>query len=208
MKRVFAINFPASAGLAFLGIPIIGLIFEHGRFSQADTLFTSRALAAYAVGLTAYSVVKVLVPICYAIGETKFAVWSSFFSVVSNLIFNFLFVKKLGFVGLALGTSITAILNSALLWWMITRKMHRMGASAHTDQMVRSLSVYLTLALVMGTAVYGFDHLIAPHVGHLVRVAVGMGIGGGSYFGLSSLLKCQESLEFLELFRRRLGKKR
>jgi putative peptidoglycan lipid II flippase len=80
VKRVFAINFPASSGLAFLGVPIISLIFEHGRFTHADTVSTAHALAAYAVGLTAYSVVKVLVPICYAIGETRLAVFSSVFS--------------------------------------------------------------------------------------------------------------------------------
>lgn len=208
VKRVFAINFPAAAGLAFLGVPIIGLIFEHGRFSADDTLATAQALAAYAVGLTAYSVVKVLVPICYAVGETRFAVWSSFFSVTSNLIFNFIFVKRLGFVGLALGTSITAILNSALLWWMITRRMHRSGASAHTETMLRSLLQYTVLALLMGAGVWAVDRALAPLTGHLVRVVAGMGAGIGIYFGLSILFKCQESLEFLDLFRRRLTRKR
>ncbi len=66
LKRMFAINFAASAGLAALGVPIISLIFEHGKFQPADTLATAHALAAYSIGLTFYSVVKVLVPICYA----------------------------------------------------------------------------------------------------------------------------------------------
>lgn len=214
-KRVFAINFPASAGLAFLGVPIVGLIFEHGRFNSVDTTNTALALAAYSVGLTAYSVVKVLVPICYAIGETRFAVLSSFFSVVSNLIFNFLFVKSLGFVGLALGTSITAILNSVLLWWMISRKFKKAGTTAHTGEMVRSCFVYAGVALVMGVLVYFVDAWVAAELtakmAHIIemslRVSVGLGVGVGSYLLMSSWLNCQESLEIIDLFRRRLLKK-
>ncbi|NDF15735.1 murein biosynthesis integral membrane protein MurJ, partial [bacterium] len=191
VKRVFAINFPASAGLAFLGVPIISLIFEHGRFHPADTAATSRALAAYAVGLTAYSIVKVLVPICYAIGETRYAVFSSFFSVLTNLVFNLLFVKRLGFTGLAFGTSLTAILNSALLWVLISRKLARNGANFHDRELLRACGVYAAAALVMGFSVYALDqYLLSPLVPsnpfwfRLVRVGSGVGAGVAVYGGL------------------------
>lgn len=205
IKRVFAINFPASCGLAFLGVPIISLIFEHGQFTHDDTLATAHALAAYAVGLTAYSVVKVLVPICYAIGETKLAVFSSIFSVISNLIFNLLFVKKLGFVGLALGTSITAILNSVLLWILISMKMRKNGVSSHSGVLLKSMFTYGTAALMMGVVVWGVDHLIENHVFSTARVVIGLGVGVGTYFSLSILLKLEESLDLLRMIKRRLG---
>ncbi len=212
LKRVFAINFPASSGLAFLGVPIISLIFEHGRFSHHDTVATAQALAAYAVGLTAYSVVKVLVPICYAIGETKVAVMSSFFSVISNLIFNFLFVKKLGFIGLAMGTSLTAVLNSILLWMLISKKMRLKGTHSRTGELLSSLARYFLAACLMGIAVWGVDQYMVfpltesnPLWFKLVRVGAGLGVGVGSYLCFSILLKCQESLEILDIFKRRLG---
>ena len=208
VKRVFAVNFPASAGLAFLGVPIIALIFQHGRFSDHDTASTAQALAAYALGLTAYSVVKVLVPICYAIGETKVAVMSSFFSVISNMIFNFMFVKQLGFVGLALGTSITAVLNSALLWMLISRKMKSKGVSVKTREMLISLVRYLVAALLMGATVWAVDHYwMSAHSTfffRMIRVGVGVVVGVGVYLFFSILLQCQESLEIIELFKRRL----
>ena len=205
VKRVFAINFPASAGLAFLGVPIISMIFQHGRFSQVDAYFTAQALSAYAVGLTAYSVVKVLVPICYAIGETRLAVFSSVFSVASNLIFNFLFVKKLGFVGLALGTSITAILNSILLWFFISRKLKQKSVSPQTGEMLKAMVSYGGVALVMGIVVWACDRAIGEYLFSIARVLVGLGIGVGSYFLLSIFLKLEESLDLLEMIKRRLG---
>lgn len=205
VKRVFAINFPASAGLAFLGVPIIALIFEHGRFSHQDTVSTAQALAAYSVGLTAYSVVKVLVPICYAIGETRLAVFSSFFSIVSNLIFNFLFVKQLGFIGLALGTSITAILNSILLWFLISRKLKQKQVPARTGEVLKAMLAYGGAALMMGVVVWGVDQVIGPHLFALARVVVGMAVGIGVYFSVSILLKLEESLDLLQMIKRRLG---
>jgi putative peptidoglycan lipid II flippase len=205
VKRVFAINFPASAGLAFLGVPIIALIFEHGKFTREDTVNTAQALAAYAVGLTAYSVVKVLVPICYAVGETRLAVFSSVFSVISNLIFNFLFVKKLGFTGLALGTSITAILNSLLLWFFLSRKLNGKNVVTHFGGVMKAMILYGLAALGMGLSVWGADRGLADVVSIPARVVLGVAIGVGAYLLFSILLKLEESLDLLRIIKRRLG---
>ena len=213
VKRVFAINFPASAGLAFLGVPIISLIFEHGRFHSGDTLATAQALAAYAVGLTAYSVVKVFVPICYAIGETRYAVFSSFFSVLTNLVFNLMFVKRLGFTGLAFGTSLTAILNSALLWILISKKLKKNGAEFHDRELLRSCALYAGAACMMGFSVYALDQFILaplmptnPFWFRIIRVGVGVIVGIGVYGGTSILLRLKETLEIAELIKRRWGR--
>jgi putative peptidoglycan lipid II flippase len=210
IRRVFAVNFPASAGLAFLGVPILSLIFEYGRFSSVDTFNTARALSAYALGLTAYSVVKVLVPVCYAIGETRIAVVSSFFSVGVNLGFNFLLVDRLGFVGLALGTSLTAILNALLLWIWIGRRLRTEGVEPPGKDLFRAGSGTLLLSLGMGVCVWSLDHwCLRPWVPEnpawfrLLRVGIGVSVGVGVVFGGSILLGIEETLEILELLKRR-----
>jgi putative peptidoglycan lipid II flippase len=203
MKRVFAVNFAASAGLAFLGVPIISLIFEHGHFTHNDTINTAHALAAYAVGLTFYSAVKVLVPICYAIGETKVAVMSSFFSVVCNMIFNYLFVKQLGVVGLALGTSITAVLNSILIWALISKKLRAKQVHVNSGEVVLALVKYMIVALMMGVLVWSFDQYVMPPQ-RILRVIAGLFLGVGSYLGLSLLFRCEESMEILDMIKRRI----
>jgi putative peptidoglycan lipid II flippase len=215
VKRVFAINFPASAGLAFLGVPIISLIFEHGRFHADDTRATANALAAYAVGLTAYSVVKVLVPICYALGETRFAVFSSFFSVLSNLVFNWLFVKKLGFAGLAFGTSLTAILNSGLLWLLISRKLRANGVGSPGAGLARSCVLYAGTSILMGAVIFLLDDRVIlplnpdnPFWFRLLRVGLGVSAGVFLYWRTSIFMGLKETLEIAELIKRRLGRGR
>jgi len=154
LRQVIAINLPASAGLAFLSVPIIAMIFQHGRFSALDTQSTARALVAYSIGLTAYSAVKVLAPVFYAMENTKIPVISSALSVFLNLGLNLLMVKRFGFWGLALGTSITAVLNGLFLLIAFERMMaprteHRLGLL----KLSRFTFGVLLISCVMGSAV-------------------------------------------------------
>lgn len=111
LRKVFAINLIATAGLMSLGYSIVQLLFEYGRFTSNDTRSSYYALLAYAVGLPFYSAVKVLVPASYAVKRTQAAVISSVLSVIVTIVTNLLLIDRMGYVGLALGTSIAAIFN-------------------------------------------------------------------------------------------------
>ena len=60
LRLLAFLNVPSAVGLAVLSRPIIGLVYQHGRFAAQDTLKTADALVFYAIGLYAYSGVKVL----------------------------------------------------------------------------------------------------------------------------------------------------
>ena len=155
MGHVLGINLPASAGLAFLAFPIIQLIFEHGRFGVGATRATAIALIAYSVGLSAYSAVKVLVPACYALGNTRIPVISSVLSVTCNIILNLLMVHSLGYWGLALGTSITAYLNATFLLFAVRMLVRRAGGEFPIAPILTSFLGNLGIALVMGAFCLG-----------------------------------------------------
>lgn len=147
LKNVFAVNLPASAGLACLGVPILQMLFEYGRFTERDTTATSWALAAYAAGLTAYSGVKVLVPACYAMAKTKHAVISSVLSVGVTIGTNLWLVKEYSFVGLAMGTSIAAVFNLIYLATVLRESLKKI-------ELLRSFVANLVVAALMGVATY------------------------------------------------------
>jgi putative peptidoglycan lipid II flippase len=150
LSQVFAINFPAAAGLAALGVPIIALLFQYGRFSDSDTASTARALAAYSVGLAAYSGVKVLVPACYALGRTQIAVASSVLSVALTLAFNLMLVDSLGFAGLALGTSAAAIFNFVFLLVAVRGALVSQGGRFLLSPLLSSLLKSFWVSAAMG----------------------------------------------------------
>src|SRR5690606_19134245 len=102
LKRVFSINFPAAVGLMVLSEPIIRMIYQYGRFTSSDAEATAWALVMYSIGLVFYSSVKVLVPACYGMENTKIAVYSSVVSVACNVSLNLLLVRPFSYWGLAL----------------------------------------------------------------------------------------------------------
>ncbi len=123
LRLVLVLTVPSALGLAFLGIPIISVIYEHGAFDAQDTYATSMALSGYALGLVAYSGIKVMVPVLYSLNMAKAAVWSSGGSVLLNIALCLIFVDKYGFVGLAFATSCAAILNALVLLWLLERRL-------------------------------------------------------------------------------------
>jgi putative peptidoglycan lipid II flippase len=110
---MLALNVPATLGLMVLAAPIVELIFQHGSFTAADTAATALALQYYAIGLVGYSVVRIVSPAFYALHMSRVPVIASAISVVANIVLNFMLVRVMGYAGLALGTSLAAIVNAA-----------------------------------------------------------------------------------------------
>jgi putative peptidoglycan lipid II flippase len=111
---MLALNVPATVGLITLAAPIVQLVFEHGEFGPADTAATARALQFYALGLVGYSIVRIVSPAFYALHRSRIPVIASVTSIVANIALNIVLVRRMGFAGLALGTSIAAMVNAIL----------------------------------------------------------------------------------------------
>jgi putative peptidoglycan lipid II flippase len=147
------LNVPATLGLIVLARPIIAMLFERGAFAPRDTEATAAALVCYAIGLIGYSVVKVVSPTFYALHESRKPVMVSAASVLVNAALNIMFVRRFGYLGLAVGTSLTALLNASVLLHMLRR---RLGGIEGT----RLLGVFgrtLAASVVMGAAAFALD---------------------------------------------------
>jgi len=119
---------PAALFLAVMARPIIALLFQHGRFHAVDTIATGDALLMYCVGLPAFAAVGIFTRAFYAQGDTRTPVQATFVAVAVNLGLNLLFVgplARLGLAhrGLALATSVTAMLNLVQLAFRLRRRI-------------------------------------------------------------------------------------
>jgi len=150
LTMAFLLTIPASFGLAFLAKPIIRLIFEHGRFNAQDTVHTAEALIYYAVGLFAYSSVKIIVPVFYALKDTKFPVIASFLTVACNVAFVSLTLDIFQHKAIAFSTSITMIFNFVFLSAVLFRKVGGYDLKA----LLRSFLKIVLASLIMGLSAY------------------------------------------------------
>jgi len=123
---------------------LISLIFQRGKFSEFDSIMTSSALTAYAIGLPFYGLHKIAAPCFYAMDKHKIPMYSSLFGIAFNILFCVGLIDKYGFWVLALGTSVSIALNFAILIFLLVRFL-RLSPSFLLN--VKSLKIFLSAFL-------------------------------------------------------------
>ncbi|QKV19567.1 murein biosynthesis integral membrane protein MurJ [Oricola thermophila] len=178
---------PAAVALALTPVPFIAVIYERGAFLHETTQATAAALAAFAVGLPSFVLVKVLQPAYFAREDMKTPMWFSLVSLVVNAGGSIALFPHFGHVGIAAATSLAGWTNAVLLGATLWRR-DQFRPSTET---IRRAVLIVICAAAMGAALLGawsrVDELFLAS-GILVRVPVTAGLIGGSmvvYFGLA-----------------------
>lgn len=123
IKAILLLGLPAMMGLIVLAKPMLMVLFMRGAFSITDVEMASYSLMAYGSGLLSFMLIKVLAPGYYSRQDTKTPVRYGIIAMITNMGFNLLFAIPFGYVGLAIATSMSALLNATLLY----RGLHLAG---------------------------------------------------------------------------------
>ncbi|MBE9561876.1 MAG: murein biosynthesis integral membrane protein MurJ [Proteobacteria bacterium] len=116
LRWVFLIATPAMCGLIILAGPILTTLFYGGEFTANDIIKTSYSLMTYAIGLLGFILIKVLASGFYSRQDTRTPVKIAVIAMVTNIVLNLTLVWHLEHAGLALATSLAALLNALLLY--------------------------------------------------------------------------------------------
>jgi putative peptidoglycan lipid II flippase len=131
LRIVSYITIPATVGLIMLRVPIIRVLFEHGKFVAASTELTARSLLYYSMGLPAFAAVKLIVPAFYSTQDTRTPVKVAGYALVVNIVLNAIFLKSFfqSFQngGPAFATSIAAYFNFGALFVVFRQRFGRLG---------------------------------------------------------------------------------
>jgi len=115
LRLVLLLGVPAAVGLGVLSGPLIATLFGYHQFNATDVVMSQRSLIAFSGGLLFFIAVKVLVSAFYSRQNMKTPVRIAVICMISNLILNAILIWPLAHVGLALATSLSALLNVSLL---------------------------------------------------------------------------------------------
>ncbi len=208
LNLVFLMTLPSACGLIVLGEPIIRLLYSHGgAFKEADVPMTAWALTGYAIGLTGYAAIKVLSPAFYALDDARTPMVIALFSIVvnafgsyflGNLLSNFgrteLFPSGLQHVGVALATSLVALVNFSALAFFMRKKIEGLNGRSILSSFARIAAA----SAIMSFVSYFTYHFIAANVGiagivnKLIGAFVPIGIGGAAFVISAKLLGVEE----------------
>jgi len=122
LEFCFLISLPSAAGLFILSTPIINILFERGEFLAEDTLYTSKVLSIFALGLPAYILIKILIICFFAREDTRTPLYISLVCVIINVFISLLLIESMREMGIAFATAISAWINAILLFILLRFK--------------------------------------------------------------------------------------
>ncbi len=202
---VFFLNLPASLFLIVCAVPIISVLYQHGRFGPEDTLLTASALQLYAIGLLGYSGVRVLAPVFYAFADTKTPVKVGMLSVFANILLNVTFYKLgFGFEWLAFSASVSAFVNFFTLLYLFKKKLPEWDGRAARSKFLRIFSAALAPTFVCwGALTFFYHHHTAEPLGlRILVLAVSFLLFSGLYLLSAKLLNVPETGLLANMLRR------
>ncbi|RYD67320.1 MAG: murein biosynthesis integral membrane protein MurJ, partial [Verrucomicrobiaceae bacterium] len=210
MRLAFVLTIPSTVGLVFLAKPIIGLLYERGEFTSRDTVQAAAALQFYAVGLVAYSGMKVLAPAFYAIDRRKTPMIVSFVAIGVNLLLNWFFTFRmgLGHRGLALSTGCVALINFLTLYVLMRAETRLLD----TRLMLATLVKLTVPTLLLAGVCWGAQHTVLMYTAHasfLVRAVAlfsTIGVAAALFFGVAMMLRLEELEDVAGVLKRKLGR--
>ena len=110
------LTLPASAALLIASEEIISALFGYGSFDQVSVLNSGKALYYFALGLPAFSLIKVFSSFFFANQDTKIPFYISLFSVLINIVISISYFNEIGFIIIPIATTISSWFNAILLF--------------------------------------------------------------------------------------------
>ncbi len=164
LRSILFMSIPSSIGLIVVGLPIIQVLLQHGHFSLSMAESTAVPLAFFALGLAGLSSVEILTRSFYALRDSRTPVIVSVAQFVLKIALSLILIDvavwgvQWGMGALAFSTSIAALLEAAVLYWLLHQ---RVGLP------VREIGIFIArvvlAAIVMGLCVllvrFVLDHI-------------------------------------------------
>ncbi len=204
--RLAAVNLtyimlPVTTLIVALGSDAVKIVFQRGAFDATASLWTEQALIFYSLGLIFFSFNQALTPLFYANKDTRTPMRIAAAMVTLNIVLNLILMQFMQHRGLAFATSITGMVNFAVQFHLIRKKMPEISFAGIVPNILKTLAICVVMLFLL----LGAERLI-PVQGFWQRLGklAGLSIASILYFyGAGLLLK----LDFLPEAAARLWKR-
>ncbi|NPV14202.1 murein biosynthesis integral membrane protein MurJ [candidate division WOR-3 bacterium] len=207
LKLAAVLTLPAGVLLLVLAVPVVRLVYEHGRFTPFDTMLTAQALALYALGVLPAALTRNCAAGFYALGDTKTPALVALGVVAGNIVLNLILMRFIGFRSFPLAASFTSFLNFLLLFYLLMRRQPNLGDRTLLGMFCRTLfAALIGGALALGSRfVYESFLPINRVVFQLVEVIITGGFGLIGYYLMARILHIDEVKEAIKSLIQRGG---
>ena len=182
MRAGVLLGLPAAAGLYVLATPIVATVFLHGEMRETDVLMASAALRAFAIGLLPLVLTKIAAPGYFARQDTATPLRYFTASVAVNVVGSLSLIAWLGHVGIALATSLAAVVHA----WLLIRGLARRGDCRLGRRLLRVLIASFVATALMALALHALvadaSHWLGASVWERATQLALAVLGGGALY--------------------------
>ena len=198
IELALLLTIPAAIGIAVLSLPIVTVLFQRGAFGEIESYATSAALSAYALGLPAYVLIKVLVPGFFAREDTKTPVKIAVICLIANVCLILAMIAPLQHVGIALATVLSSWLNAGLLGIFLYRR----GLFRLDKRLKNRLPRILIAGLIMAVIVWSVMAYLATMLPMFLALLAAITTGALSFFAVAKLIRAFEVSDVKAMLKR------
>lgn len=198
------LTLPAAAALMIIPREITSVLFQHGEFTETASLATAAALLAFASGLPAFVLVKILAPGFFAREDTTTPVVVGVLSMVLNVGLSLALIGPLAHVGIALATALSSWFNILLLLGLLIRRGHYRADRRLVKRLAGILAAAALMSIGLWYAKTALNAEFAADLGTRIAALVALIGGGGVLYVIAAFLTGAASLaEIKSMLRRR-----
>ncbi|TCS83376.1 murein biosynthesis integral membrane protein MurJ [Tepidibacillus fermentans] len=157
LESMIIILLPITVGGGILATPIIQLLFQRGAFDSTATSMTSIAFVYYSIGLIGLGIRELLSRVFYSLQDTKTPMINGIIALVINIILNLILIKYMQHAGLALGSSISLLVASLLLYGGLAKKIGKLNNKYFTISFIKAMVASMIMAIFVYKLYYFYD---------------------------------------------------
>ena len=196
---------PATIGAMIFSEEIVSLLFGRGAFTIEAITMTGNALFYYSIGMIAFGLRDILSRAFYALQDTKTPMINATISVVLNIFLNIIMSRYLGIGGLALATSIAAMVGTLLMFVTLRKKIGGLGLR----KIARSFFKMSIASLIMGFLAWWSFNFFKANLRENIALLLAIGVGALVYAILIYFMRIPEVDHTIKLVKERvLAKKK
>jgi putative peptidoglycan lipid II flippase len=207
LRLMLFVTIPSMVALMALNLPIISVLFQRGVFDANAAILTAQALFCYALGLWAFSVLRVVTAAFYSLQDAHWPMKAAIITLVVNLVASVALMFPLKHNGLALANSLAAIINVIVLGIVLKKKI---GVFLDRSFYISTIKIIIS-SLVMWGSILLVDFFLpwdtnSPAKARLIYLIVTVAVGAVTYCACAYLLKSREMNSVVRQLQKRFSR--
>ena len=182
------LSIPAAIALLVASEEIMSSLFGYGSFDELSVKNSAKALFYFAVGLPAFSLIKVFSTFFFARHNTKIPFYISLVSVLLNIFISVIFFKEIGFIIIPIATTISSWFNAILLFIFLRIKNLFSFNVVFMNRFIKIIISSILMGIFFNYMIYFFNEKFIYQESFKGIYLVGTAISGLMFYLLIAVL--------------------